>query len=259
MLGVSTISPMDQIYPHRVVDVDPEVVYAADAREPRDARPWVLSNMIASVDGATTVAGRSTGLGGPGDLRVFRALRGVADVVLVGAGTVRAEDYGPVRLPESIQTRRRAEGRAPRPRLAVVSGRLDLDPAARLFSEPGVIVITSAGSDEARRHRLAEVAQVFVTPGDRVDLGYALARLREEGHRVVLTEGGPTINGQLAAAGLLDELCLTVAGLLAGGDSRRILSGTADLVPPIPMRLGRVLVEGDELYLRYLTGAAPGA
>ena len=188
---------------------------------------------------------------------MFRALRGVADVILVGAGTARAEDYGPVRLDPSVQARRRDEGRTPIPRLAVVSGRLDLDPGARLFSAPGVIVITASGSDEAKRRRLAEVAEILVTPGDRVDLRFALARLREEGHRVVLTEGGPTINGQLAAAGLLDELCLTVAGMLAGGDSRRILSGVPDLDPPIPMRLDRVLVDRDELYLRYVTGSRP--
>lgn len=244
---------MDQLFPERVAGVDPEVVYASDRREPPGGRPWVVTNMIASIDGATTVAGRSSRLGGPGDLAVFRALRGVADVILVGAGTARAEDYGPVRLPESIQARRRAEGRPPLPRLAVVSGRLNLDLSSRLFSGPPIIVITTEESDEPKRRRLEEVAEVVVTPGDRVDLSFALRQLASRGSRVVLTEGGPTINGQLARDGLLDEVCLTVGALLVGGDSRRILAGVPDLDPPLPMRLGRILVDGDELYLRYIS------
>ncbi len=243
---------MDQIYPRFVGDVDPEVLYAEDQREAWPDRPWVVSNMVSSVDGATAVGGRSSSLGGPGDLAVFRALRGVADLILVGAGTARAEDYGPVRLPSTIVERRVARGRAPVPRLAVVSGSLDFDLGARLFTADP-IVITAEGANEGRRRELEAVVDLVVTPGERVDLTFAVAVLRRRGFDVVLAEGGPGINGQLAARGLLDELCLTIGPLLAGGDSRRILAGVESFDPPIPMRLDRVLVADGELLCRYLT------
>ncbi len=243
---------MDQIHPRHVADVDPAVLYGNDPRRAWPERPWVVANMVESVDGATAVAGRSSGLGGDDDLTVFRALRGVADVILVGAGTVRAEDYGPVRLPEAIVDRRLAQGRPPVPRLAVVSGRLDLDPDARIFSGYP-IVITGEGSDEARRAALETVAEIIVTPGSKVDLGFALGLLRARGVEVVLTEGGPSIIGQLVAADLLDELCVTVASVVAGGDSSRLVAGVGPFDPPVEMRLARVLVGDGDLFCRYLT------
>ncbi len=124
---------MDQVVPRFEADVDAAGLYAADHRPPGPDRPWVAVNMVASVDGAVTVEGRSGGLSSPGDKAIFFALRSVADVILVGAGTVRAENYGPPRISPEDQAARQARGQAPVPTIAVVSGRLDLDPGHRLF------------------------------------------------------------------------------------------------------------------------------
>ena len=114
--------------------MDPLEVYD-EVREAPEGRPWVIVDMMSSVDGATAVAGRSGGLGGPGDKAVFRALRAVPDVILVGAATARVERYGPVRLDDEVRARRVARGQSSLPRLALVSGRLDLDPDAAMFTD----------------------------------------------------------------------------------------------------------------------------
>ena len=122
------------------------------ARAPAD-RPWVLVNMVASLDGAITIADRSGGLGGPADKAMFSALRGVADVVMAGAGTVRAEGYGPARPSDAVRAVRRARGQAEVPRIAVVTRSLDLDLATPLFTEAvePTIVITCASADRDRQ------------------------------------------------------------------------------------------------------------
>lgn len=242
---------MQRLFPPPPGDVDPAEEYAADLRPARPRRPWVLVGMVTSIDGATAVRGRSSGLGGRGDRLVFRAVRATADVILAGAGTVRVEHYGPVRLDEEARASRARGGRDELPRLAVVTERLDLDFNAAVFSEGRPLVVTSEASDATRRARAAEVAEVIVTPGPRVDLAFLLAELVRRGHRVVLSEGGPTLNGALAALGVVDEVCLTVAGRLAGGGSPRILDGAPAFEPPRPMELRRVLTDGSDLFLRY--------
>ena len=125
-----TVEAVQQVYPttDAVVDSDPVDVYHGDLRPAPGTRPWVLMNMIASVDGATAVDGVSEGLGGPADRRMLGTLRGLADVILVGAKTVRAEDYRLPRLPDDrVAVLRATSGRPPRPRLAVVSASLSLD------------------------------------------------------------------------------------------------------------------------------------
>ncbi|MDZ7733711.1 MAG: dihydrofolate reductase family protein [Acidimicrobiia bacterium] len=134
-------------------------------------RPWILVNMVASTDGATTIAGRSGGLGGPADREVFRALRGVADVILVAAGTVRAERYGPPKVTDDVRARRETRGQSPVPRLAVVTREIDLDLGAPVFTEsdPPPIVITGGGADRARRTEVARAGIDLVLAGTGVD------------------------------------------------------------------------------------------
>jgi riboflavin biosynthesis pyrimidine reductase len=241
------LPPMRELYPNAGDEVDPVALYGADDRTPAsDERPWVLLNMIATVDGATEIEGRSGGLGGPADKLVFGAVRAVADVILVGAGTVRAESYGAPRTPA---------GKALPPRLAIVTRSLEIDPTARVFVDAPrgrrTIVVTTERSDASRRAALADVAEVILAGTDTVDILRTLAELRERGARVALCEGGPSLNGQLVATGALDELCLSVAPLVAGGASPRLAHG---LVPPTPvsMRLDRVLEADDMLFLRYV-------
>jgi riboflavin biosynthesis pyrimidine reductase len=249
----------------RDVDVDPAEIYGADQRPPPVGRPWVLLNMIATLDGAATdPRGRSGGLAGPADRRVFSAIRAVSDVVLVGARTVRAERYGPARTPAPLQEARRARGQSARPRIAVVTRSLGLDLELPLFSEATdedrpIIITTSAGlarvrsaAGAAAARDLRTVAEIVVAGNDSVDWSTALAALRTTARAdVVLIEGGPSTNGQVVAADLVDELCLTVSPQLAGADGLRIVAGS-ESVALRRLALDRVLVEDDYLFLRYL-------
>src|SRR3954467_9180843 len=183
--------------------------------------------MVASVDGAATLEGRSGGLSSEADHQLFLTLRTFCDVVLVGASTVRAENYGPAKPNAETRQRRESNGLAAIPPVAVLTGSLDLDPDARFFAEAVVrpIVITVDDADPGRRAALEPVADVVTAGHTRVDLATAVDALRERGLRRVLTEGGPALLAQLAVAGRLDELCLTVAPLLAAGHSKRITDG----------------------------------
>ena len=232
-------------------EVDPLVLYGADDRPGPDDRPWVLVNMVASADGGTAVDGRSGALGGPADKRVFAAVRAVADVVLVAAGTVRAERYGPPRPSDEVRHQRRARGQAEAPRLAIVTRSLDLDLDAPLFAdaEQPPFVVVSADVDPTRRSAAAERAQVLVCGEREVSLTLALQALHAEGARVVLVEGGPSLNGQLVAADLVDELCLTVSPLLVAGSSARVAHGDRSIATR--MRVRRILEDDGLLFLRY--------
>lgn len=232
---------------------DPLEPYRAIERRPVGDRPWVLGNMVAGLDGSAAVNGRVGALSSPTDRALFLQLRSLSDVVLVGAATVRKERYGPARLDEATQRARVDAGRSPVPRIAVVTRSLDLDLHGRLFAEAGPdvrpLVITCESADEARRSAVARVADVLVAGRSAVDLGAALAALRTDGVEVVLTEGGPAVLGQLVHEGLLDELCLTLAPVM-GGDALpvSVSTTTSELVG---LRLGHVLVEGSNLFLRY--------
>lgn len=218
-------------------------------------RPGVRLNMIASADGAISVNGTSGALGGPPDRRVYQALRSLTDVVLVAAGTVRAERYGPARLPDALVAERIARAQAPVPRIAVVSGSLDLDWDAPLFSEadPAArpLVVTCAAAPPEGLARAEAVADVVVAGGGAVDLAAALALLGARGVASVLAEGGPRLNAGLAAAGVLDELCLTVSPMLVGGDARRIIDGPQARAGGLPLRLRAVCEDEGFLFLRY--------
>ena len=178
---------------------------------------------------------QSTPSGGPGDKRVFGALRSLADVVLVAAGTVRAEHYGPSTIP-----------------IAVVTRSANLDWQSPFFSDaksrPIVLTVDDAPKDNLEH--AAEVADIVRAGTGSVDLGRAVAELGARGFGHVLAEGGPTLNGQLALAGLLDELCLTLSPNLVAGDAKRLLAGPP---PPAPMQLSLRSVLEDEsyLFLRY--------
>jgi riboflavin biosynthesis pyrimidine reductase len=245
-----------QLYPSDAGagEVDPVDFVAAESRPASDDRPWVLVNMIASVDGATHVEGRSGGLGGPADTAMFRALRGVPDVILVGAGTVAAETYHPPTAPDEIRAARLARGQAALPRIAMVSSRLGIEPDAPVFDgdDPATrpVIVTTTAADPARVERLAAVADV-VQAGDRhVDLVAALRGMRRGGARCVLCEGGPTLNGTLLDAEAVDELCLTTAPLVLGGDASPIIKQATSR--PRRVRLDRILEADGLLFSRYL-------
>jgi riboflavin biosynthesis pyrimidine reductase len=224
---------MRQLLPEWANPVDPLDVYADVPMV--EGRPSVRLNMVASVDGATTVAGRSGGLGGAADKRLFGVLRSLADVVLVAAGTLRMEGYGPASRP-----------------IAVVTRTCHLDWAAPFFTRSVArpIVVTVADAPADNRARANEVADVVLAGQASVDFARALAALGERGARQVLAEGGPSLNGQLAQDGLLDEVCLTVSPKLVGGGSKRIVVGD-DTAAPTGLELRSLCEEGGFLFLRF--------
>lgn len=215
-------------------------------------RPAVRLNMIASVDGAAYAEGRSGALGGPADKALFATLRSLADVILVGAATMRTEGYGPARLDEVARQGRRSEGRPPVPPIAVVTRSCRLDWRAPFFTdaEERPLVITVGKADAADRSRAEEVADVIVAGDDDVQLAGAVRALGERGHDNVLAEGGPGIAAQLVSESVLDEVCLTISPLLVGGDARRILDGPP-FEPARHLRLAHVFAEDGYLFLHY--------
>lgn len=219
----------------------------------REGRPWLRGNMVASLDGSARLDGLSEGLSGDADKRIFGVLRALADVVLVGAETVRAEGYRPARARGDLAEARRAAGQAPAPAIAVVSRGLALDWSAPLFTAPLVrtVVVTTEDSPAGARRAAAKVADVVVAGEHAVDLRTAVAALAERGWTRQLTEGGPRLLGGLAADGLLDELCLSLAPLVTGGDAPRIAHGPA-AGEIRRMRLVSLIEEEGFLFTRYV-------
>jgi riboflavin biosynthesis pyrimidine reductase len=220
---------------------------------PAAARSWVRFNFIVGADGAATLAGRSGGLGNAADHRMLHLLRRPADVILVGAGTVRAEGYGGELLDEAARSWRTLHSLAPRPIVAVVSGSLDLDPHAPFFTEAPTrpLVFTCADADPRRRRELGAVADVLLAGRDRVEPALLASALEAMRFRVIHSEGGPTLFGAFLRAGLVDDLCLSLSPLLVGGGLR--LLPTA-LPGPARMRLEHVLESEGLLLLRYALG-----
>ncbi len=229
--------------------------YPAEDDPLRVGRPgWLRANMVASLDGAAHHEGRSQPLSGTADMRIFGVLRALADAVVVGAETVRQEGYRPARAREAFAARRAAAGQGPAPAVAVVTAGLGLDLTLPLFTAPLVptLVVTGAGAPAERvaAARAAGVEVLFAGEGQGVDPARVPAVLAARGHRRLLTEGGPSLLGQFAAAGVLDEMCLSLAPVVAVGDAPRIMDGPSVAVPE-RFALASVLEEAGFLFTRY--------
>ena len=213
-------------------------------------------NFVVSLDGAVTVDGLSKGLGSPGDLRIFRVLRALADVVLVGHGTAAAEGYRPIAADSPVGRLRASIGRPPTAPIAVVSRRASLEPDSALVTGAAspTILITSASADPSRRAALADAGvTVLVCGEDDVDLPLALDRLAELGHEQVLCEGGPQLLRAALSAGVVDELDLSHAPALVGGERRLLGDALPDVVR---LELRQLLEEDGVLFGRYRPGHA---
>jgi len=210
-------------------------------------------NFVASADGAVAVEGVSSGLEAPGDRTVFGLLRELADVILVGAGSVRAEGYRGARTSPEREARRRARGQAPVPPIAVVSTRGDLDPASPLFTDTAVaplVLLTGPAPDTVRSALAGAGVEVVDVGGDPAAVVAALA---DRGLSRVLCEGGPALFGALLDAGRVDELCLSLAPQLEGGAAGRIVTGAGSGAPR-QLHLASVVAHDDGLLLRYQVG-----
>ncbi|MEV7443625.1 pyrimidine reductase family protein [Streptomyces sp. NPDC091204] len=196
---------------------------------------WLRANMVSTLDGAAQHDGRSQPISGETDMRIFGTLRALADVVVVGAETVRQEGYRPARAREAFAARRAAAGQGQAPVIAVVTARMDLDFSLPLFTSPLVptLVVTGAGAPADRVAEAVRAGAEVVVAGDgaAVDPARAVKELAERGLRRQLTEGGPRLLGQFVAADALDELCLTISPMLVAGDAQRIAGGPSVTVP----------------------------
>jgi riboflavin biosynthesis pyrimidine reductase len=232
------------------IGVDRGQLLAAYAVAER-AVPRLRMNFVMSLDGAVTLDGRSGGLGDAADRLAMGVMRTLADVVLVGAGTVRVEGYGGLSLGAEDLGWRRAHGMPDEPRIAVVSSALDLDPGHPFFAEATTrpIVVTHEASDPLRRAALADVADVLVCGAERVDPAIALSAFAGLGLPQVLCEGGPHLFGSFVEADAVDELCLSLSPLLVAGGAGRIAVSAHQQARG--MRLVHAIPAGDLLLLRY--------
>ncbi|MFI9827364.1 pyrimidine reductase family protein [Streptomyces sp. NPDC051913] len=225
---------------------------AAPAEGPRV--PWLRANMVSTLDGAAHHDGKSQPISNAADMRIFGTLRGLADVIVVGAETVRQEGYRPARARAEFAEAREAAGQSAAPTIAIVSASLDLDFSLPLFTSPLVptLILTGAAAAPDRKAAAEKAGARVITAGDGmgVEPARAVQALADLGFTRLLTEGGPRLLGQFVAAGVLDELCLTVAPMLTVGDAQRIAGGPSVAVPQ-RFALVSLLEEEGFLFGRY--------
>ena len=215
-------------------------------------RPYVGLNMVSTLDGKATIDWRTKGISSDLDRELFHHLRTQADAVMVGAGTVRVERYGRIAKSEELQAKREREGLPRDPLAVVVSARLDLPADLPLLQQEGQKVVIATGSDAVLQGTQADIDYLRV--GDDPQL--LLSKLRE-GYDVssVLCEGGPTLNSHLYAAGLVDELFLTLSPKVSGGAAALTIVAGRDLVEPAEMAPVSIAIGDGELFTRWRAAA----
>lgn len=242
---------------HPDAGVVPVLEAAAALREPAPpaGRPKVAVNMVASLDGHATFEGRTQDLGSEADRQLFHALREHADAVMAGAGTVRVEGYGPTIKSDERKARRAARGLEPMPLAVVVSGSLNLPADLPLLQDPeSRVVIITASPNEIPGTKAQVDYWRAPEEGAELELRPFMERLRSErGVEYVLCEGGPTLNRDLLAEGLMDELFLALSPQLLGGAVFPIVNGT--LPGPVESELLSVHEGDGDLFLRYRTAS----
>ena len=247
---------MQRLYPDSAADLDPDAVYDAlrdDFPEPPADRPYLFLNMVTSVDGKAALHGGAGGIGSALDKRLMRAIRAACDAVLNGAATLRAERVDP-RVGAAYAKVREARGLPPEPLAVLLSRGGDLPLDRRYFTYPGVprLIVSGAGTSPERRAALSRHAELLIAPGAEPDLAWVMRTLREaHGVRYLLVEGGPNINGGFFAAGLVDEICWTLAPKIIGGGESLTLVGGPPLPVPVPLTLHTAHLHEGEFFLRY--------
>ncbi|MEU6574216.1 pyrimidine reductase family protein [Streptomyces sp. NPDC046805] len=216
--------------------------------------PWLRTNMVSTLDGAAQHEGRSQPISCAADMRIFGVLRALADVVIVGAETVRKEGYGPARARAEFAAAREAAGQGPAPAIAIVTASLDLDFSLPLYTSPLVptLILTGAAAPRDRIAAAEKAGARVVIAGDGagVDPARAVRALADLGHTRLLGEGGPRLLGEMIAAEVLDELCLTLSPMLTAGGAQRIAGGPSVAVPR-RFELASLLEEAGFLFGRY--------
>jgi 2,5-diamino-6-(ribosylamino)-4(3H)-pyrimidinone 5'-phosphate reductase len=220
------------------------------ATEAHDHRPYVITNFAITLDGRATIHGRSGAIGSDVDTQMLVGLRTKVDAVMIGAGTLRTERYGRIVPDPEERAGRERDGLSPDPLAVVVSGRLDIPWDAPLFTQGSGRVLIFTVSETEPPDTPTPVG--VVRHQGRVDLSTALTHLRtENGVRALLCEGGPRLHSQLIDAGLVDELFVTHAPKLAGGEGPGLVTGLPELERPL--ELAWLLEQDGELFARYRT------
>jgi riboflavin-specific deaminase-like protein len=215
------------------------------------SRPYVIANMVSSVDGSATLAGKSAGISSDSDRNLFHELRTQVDAVMAGTTTIGKESYGPLVRNDELRERRIAAGLAPSPVAVTATRSMALPLDAPLLRDPGSRLFVLTNSDAPAPDVEAQL-EIVRTAGETIDFGAAFERLQSEhGIGTILLEGGPTLLGAILAAGLLDELFLTITPLIAGPGGPRVIEGHS----PAGLELKSVLEEQGSLFLRYVVSA----
>lgn len=215
--------------------------------EAPEERPLVGMNFVATVDGRATIEGRSGPIGSRTDTEMLVGLRGRFEAVMIGAGTMRVEQYGRLVSKQETRERRERAGLPPEPLMVLVSGRLDLPWDAPLFTEGGEVLVFTASETEPPE--TASQVEVVRHEG-AVNFVEAMRHLRQEhGIRALLSEGGPHVHEQMQADGLVDDLFLTISPKLSGGEALRIVEGPLPEI--VDLELAWLLEEDGELFARY--------
>lgn len=246
---------LERLYPDGgVIDVDEAYADLRLAELAPPDRPYVIANMVASVDGRASLAGRSGGLGNEADRQLFLNLRTQVDAVMAGTATIAIEGYGPLIQSDERRARRERAGLTPVPIAVTATRSMELPVQAPLFQDPNARIVVLTNSDREPPPCPADVV-VERLPGEPLDLFEGMRRLRERhGVRSLLLEGGPTVLAAMTAAGVVDELFLTKAPKLVGSaDQPVILEGPA-LPQPVDLKLLSVLLDESFLFLRYRLG-----
>jgi riboflavin-specific deaminase-like protein len=243
---------LERLYPERrQVSADQAVSGLRLSEQASAERPYLVLNMVSTVDGKATIEGRTRELGNEADRELFHHLRTQVDAVMVGAGTVRVERYGRIVRDPDLREKRRREGLEPDPLAVIVSGRLDLPVDLPLLqdSDSRVLIATAAtGELGATKARVGYARD----EGGRVDLRRLLELLRvEHGVRSILCEGGPMLNAGLLRDGLVDELFLALAAKLTGGVGAPTIVTGGPLPEPVQLEPIWLLEGGGDLFLRY--------
>jgi len=243
---------LKRLYPRQGATPPEQLISRLDlgSRAPA-GRPYVVLNMVSTLDGKAAVGGTTRGMGGEADRLIFHHLRTQVDALLVGAGTARIERYGRATRSEELRAKRTGEGLEPEPLTVIVSGRLHLPADLPLLQDPDARVAIATGAE----HRLDGIAAPveYLRTGD--DLPLLLARLREDhGVRSVLCEGGPTLNSFLLAAGAVDELFLSTTTQIVGGAQALTIVAGRELTAPAGAELVWLHEASGELFFRWRLG-----
>jgi len=227
--------------------------YTSDKRIHESGNPWVLLNMVRSSNGLATLNGLSGPLGGTADKALFKALRSIADIIVVGYGTVRDEQYRPPQLTKEYIAKRESLGQSALPTIAIVSNRLNFDERIPLLSstEYRPVILTSSISSEASRMKTSSAFELFLCGENKVNLREGMATLSSRFGKVVLIEGGPSLNAQFVKDDLFDELCITTSPY-SSDDENAVTITTGESYPSGQMLQDRRIELNGFVFTRFL-------